>query len=783
MLNELSVIAAGMKAAGLEVPLVHADLKAVRKADRLWVRLDDRGAVAAVGVMTAEQAGRTWTLRDGQQNAFPAVSAAVQKKVGKKWVAVSPLRGPLDPKAVEIVRDGRAPAVDRRAALLTILQNADLDRSLVEGWPRGSYAAKVAARAKLLRSLADGPAASVPAAHDRFLKAVEEPASLFDRLLAAFRDDAGPTGTGELLDLTAAFVLDGTFDAYFDVPTGEFDPLAFDPRNLTAITEALHDAETTRGKVTCRLSGTSAVPVRRSFPQPNLPLIGQSFLHAKNSDAPTRTRYGSDGTAAFPVGRDLAAQLQGAALALTDASRQGRTWSAVSGDVGSDKDLLLAYIAGGEDTRLAELAADDDHPADDDPGIYDWGTAQANAVDATADDEELLTPADFTARAEQVVSALEGDEVQSEDRRLSLTILRSVDTGNSKVVHSELIPIERLREAAASWSAAARNPPPVRVRVWSKKRRAALPGRLWSVAPAALVRLSKMKYINDGEDRRDVVGGPLADALAAFWGPDTARRRAAERWLRLLVRRYASLLVRVGGAGGGLVDLPGSRSKRDEYVAAALKTTAALHVLLARLGRFVPPPSPFASAPPPPDAPEPRTYMTDPAFLLGRLLAAADDLHRGYCFDVRGGSVPPLLMGNALMSTAQVRPASAVASLLRRLRPYHGWAVRKKSDELRDDRPPATRRGKSETAGKPPTAAQKKEATRRAVVGRGMWWAFHLGPLAERLHTELTNERPSDEFKAELLLGYLAGPPRGDGEAKEVPDVPDAENADAGPSA
>ena len=780
MLNELTAIAGGMTSAGFDVPLVHVDLKAVKKADRLWVRLDDRGGVAEVAVMTAEGAGRTWTLRDGQQNSFPAVSAAVKR--GKK--AASPLRGPLDADAAKLAGDGRADRADRRTALVALLETADLDRDLLAGWPGASYVRRVAARAEALRSLAGGPAAAVPAAHDRFLKAAEDPAALFDRLLAAFRDDLGPAGPGELLDLAAALVLGGSFDAYFDVPASgangaAFPRLAFDPRNRTEISAALaasadgggggggdgDDGDGGGGGAACAVTG-EAVPLSEGkFPQPNLPTLGQTYLFAKNADTPAAARYGVAGTAAFPTGVETAARLQGAALELTEDARRGQTWSPVAGEVPKQWDLLLAFVAGRTDIRVAELVADAAGPADLDPADAQWETEPADpAADGSETTDAPLAEADFTARAARVVAMLGGEEAGTEEPRLSLTVIRQVDPANRKVIHHDLVPLGRLKEAAESWAAAARDAPPVRVRVWSKKRKRPLDGRLWPVAPAALVGLSKSQFIRGGEDRQDVVGGSFADALAAFWGPtgqtpsEGPRAKAARKWLRTLARRHGPLLVRVGGAGRGLADV------KPNYVADALKAAAALHVLLARLGRFVPPSDPHVPDSASDHAELPRTYMNDPAFLLGRLLAAADDLHRGYCFDVRGGSVPPLLMGNALMPMAQARPAGAVAALCRRLTPYHGWAVRKKSRELADGRrPPAEAAG-----GNSSPAAQKKERTRRSIVNSGIWWAFNLKPLALELAGQLSGIKPSDEFRAELLLGYLAGPP--DRAKRESPD-------------
>ena len=66
--------------------------------------------------------------------------------------------------------------------------------------------------------------------------------------------------------------------------------------------------------------------------------------------------------------------------------------------------------------------------------------------------------------------------------------------------------------------------------------------------------------------------------------------------------------------------------------------------------------------------------MKGPAFLVGRLLSLADQLHVQYCHGVRNGKVPPQLVGNALMATALETPTKAVAMLAQRVLPYQAWA-------------------------------------------------------------------------------------------------------------
>ncbi len=73
--------------------------------------------------------------------------------------------------------------------------------------------------------------------------------------------------------------------------------------------------------------------------------------------------------------------------------------------------------------------------------------------------------------------------------------------------------------------------------------------------------------------------------------------------------------------------------------------------------------------------------MNSVAYLVGRFLSLADDLHLKYCQHVRKGSIPPQLVGNALMPTALETPEKALSMLSQRILPYQAWAKTLHGDE------------------------------------------------------------------------------------------------------
>ena len=114
--------------------------------------------------------------------------------------------------------------------------------------------------------------------------------------------------------------------------------------------------------------------------------------------------------------------------------------------------------------------------------------------------------------------------------------------------------------------------------------------------------------------------------------------------------------------------------------------------------------------------------MQQASFLVGRMLALADLLHREYCRHVRDGNIPPQLIGNSLMRTAMEDPQKGLARLLERMTVYQGWA----------------------------NTAQEGE------LGLAKWTLGRFGQVAAHLARVDLPTRTTDAEKAQLLLGYLA---------------------------
>jgi hypothetical protein len=112
------------------------------------------------------------------------------------------------------------------------------------------------------------------------------------------------------------------------------------------------------------------------------------------------------------------------------------------------------------------------------------------------------------------------------------------------------------------------------------------------------------------------------------------------------------------------------------------------------------------------------------AYKLGRFLQMTDLLHKQYCEQVRQGSMPPQLIGNANFDAFSQSPAKGLALMQSRLKIYQGFA------QTRGD-------------------------------GLAKWALAQLGELSGEI-APLLPVKLSTEEKAQMLLGYLARTPSGD---------------------
>ena len=734
MLNELFALEQGLVAAGFEVAPRHPDLSSPGRTDALQLRLNVQGRPVEAAVLGRDRVAALWTLRSGKHNSFPYVQLkqpllSIPSENDWRKVHVETWK-PLTP-------EGRRQFLRRIAHDHPV--SAEATAALVSKGLHDSLRKRQGALAGL-----EEPHASVPAVIERVL-AIGSGAEFADALLALLLgvlDEADDTLLEAIRTVLAGRVVQGGVvgsPLLMDVENGQFERDVADSRHAAAISVALSGGAARGSQGTCLLTGTAATLHAGNFPQPTVPVLGQIYPFSKNGDIPAAFRYGCADVTALPISANLVQRLAGALDAITKPERKGQTWLGVPGETPSVRDLLIAYVDGAPDAPMAELFAADDteDTADDDGSAEETGHLNDDdrrAVVASA------ARARFQVRTGRVIQTVEGKvRPNFQDTPVSVLVLRKVDTGNAKAILHRALTVGRLHDAAAAWAHALDNLPhwlhmPVPPRGKGKTPRQRRPPAL---APLLLPRTTQALFTRGGSERakREPVGITAADALTLFLG-ETGSDRVAQAALRIVLARQGTLL---SGSAQALRRDAGSgelKAARAFDRGAALQAATLVGVLLAKTGR------------------KKDTYMTEPAFQLGQLLAAADAIHVGYCMDMRGGQVPPTLLGNSVLTLAQADPQRALATLCRRWKPYSAW-VRSRADYDEAKRLSASKNAQESAKGWAIRAAISQDYRMKDV-------AFELG------HSLPDTRDADDRYRAELLLGYVAGLPRkSDSEARE----------------
>lgn len=713
MLNELLVVEHGMRRAGIEMKLRHPDLRDAGDRPTAFVWLEKSGHVSRVRPVprTRRKEKPLWKISAGQKNSFPFVQpkALWHDETIRAWKE----------------RLGRKPTdAEKRRAILVIAPDAKMRDKKLGEWTGKAIAKALRARSNDLTDLRNTDASVLLETIDRFLKVIDSDNGealrrLIRNIAAGLVGCLQSTNDSDTLNTAIAILTQSGekggalfFDAH-----GTF-PLSLSEEAIQApICEALRRVDLKRARRIgqCSLTGEPGVLVSDSFSQPNLQFLGQSFLFARNKDIPSMTRYDRKSSDTIPVGLMTDIRLRAALEALTSKEREGKTWRRIPGEAPKQWDLLLAFVAEAIDVEVADMLAGDDFAEEE--------------TEATSSIASSI--AAFEKRTERLISAFQG-KVQADfpTTPIQLAVIRKVDQANRKVVYSGAPTVGVLYDAAKNWSAGERNVPPgLRLPVFSKGE--SKPTSPPHVAPLGVIHFTKQIFLRSGKrppgKKKEQAGVPAGEVLGLFLdsvepvhGP--ARQRV-QRVLRLTLRRRTGLLAGTSHALRRDFKVPKEFDRLE-----ALRTVTVLGLLLHKLGRVK------------------EVYMSDTAFKLGQLLTAADAVHAGYCADVRGGSLPPSLLGNQVFVMAQIAPTKALAVLCRRWKPYDGWAKKATREAQRIDAIIASKAGGDEQRG--------------WDIRKALRHAREMGPLAAQLAPALESCDVDDTFRAELLLGYIAGLPK-----------------------
>jgi len=414
------------------------------------------------------------------------------------------------------------------------------------------------------------------------------------------------------------------------------------------------------------------------LPSVRMPILGNVILRAMNSESPCQNRYGMVDAFSFPIGASVRQEMKGSLEWLSDETRKRKTWIDLTKKV-DNKTILFAYPTKKPETA-PELA-----------GLM--GGTEDNIVDPDG--------ATFSAIASRVTQTLRGIHAGASDNEVRIFVLaKRPGDARTKVIVSKRYTSEHTITSAEQWQAGCRNIPNIKIRQFEDRT------PVWKKClvpfPAEVVWCLNTAWRRQGTYPKRVHGFSINDALSLLLDEDNEARRLSQRAIDAIVRNCASLILAMEQENAS--DRVFKINKKYEKQALLLPSIFGL--LLYKNGI------------------EKGGFMNSPAYLVGRFLSLADNLHLKYCQHVRKGSIPPQLVGNALMPTALEMPEKALSMLSQRILPYQAWA-KTLSDSKQD-------------------------------IGLVKYFLKQIGEVSSQLKEAGLSSTCSDTDKAQMLLGYLA---------------------------
>ena len=483
----------------------------------------------------------------------------------------------------------------------------------------------------------------------------------------------------------------------------------------------------------CAISGAEEPLLKSKLPDWDSPLF-KTPPYSKFSAAPCNQRYGKFGLDGFDISSQLARSLVGALQGMTALGLEWKTWVKLhngkfkkqSGKKPMPlKDLMLAYPS----FDLEDLVTVD---------VFTHGRAE--------DTDEMADRAtQFVDCAERLCLALKerANVGTSETEYMRIMLVRAVSSGQIQLSYAFAPTIKDFISALEVWALSGNNLP-TNIRVPLPYQKSATDFR-WRTPrllfPEQVCQLLTQQWTRDGSERTYIQGPPIGMVLDLFLRKRGVWEESALRLLEMTLDRGEALLIGAGhvlhredrGASDPwklwksfIAKAQSGKDKRYPDYALA-QTISLIGSLLYAMNSTV------------------QDYMNESAYLVGKLLAMMDELHRCYCVVVRDGDIPNALIGNGLLGRAAESPALALEELAERSRIYIGWA-------------------------KSVGGADEKK---KIAVNSARKILRLAQPLAERLHMDqLLEKELSAVGKAHLFLGYLSPVLGGDGNGAATGDDP-----------
>lgn len=695
MLNEGHLLYKSLERCGIKLTKRHPDVKEPGKKDGLIVGLDEKSRIEMIEFRNSEDITKLWTIREGNHNSFPVLK--LQRPIWKvdKEDALRKNLGSLKKDETE-----------KRKLIFEEKRELNITETEINWWNRvQERVTKILPYFETEKTEYQ----ALPQLMNRFLgskledfindlltklKRIENdiPYSLLENILIGNKWDNKKQEY--VAEIPIILDVSNWEDFYIRVASPKFED--FVSQCLFKMQED-SSAKPIYCKGLSALSGIETILESDKFPNPKLPVIGNAYLFSVNHQTPCQTRYKKTSTDIIPIGRKEANAIQDSLNWITEKSREGKTWYAIPGLM-DKKDLLIVYI--------------DNKP--------DMNVNKAHMLGGVSKND--FSESNYEATAKVVIDTLKGKEIVKANDLIRIFVLRKADPGRTQLSLQRVYKISELVKADELWQEAAKNNPPFSLLFFRKEiERVTVKKQIksesisqffnnnelntiflspWCPFPADLVQITQKQWIRFGQDTSSVAGISLGDAYDLFFDLHNKQSHLTENALQITIQRIQPLLIGSGNADhkneiGGF---------NTEAKFTVLKAISILSIYLYKLGI------------------RKENYMKDTFFNIGRFLSLIDTLHYEYCKNVRNGSIPPQLLGNAHLQIALDNPVAALDILSRRINVYQAWT--------------------------------RKEKGEQAKLGR--WAVSELGKVSSLLAEKNLPTKTTSLERAQILLGYLA---------------------------
>lgn len=390
--------------------------------------------------------------------------------------------------------------------------------------------------------------------------------------------------------------------------------------NLQLFNAGINGETDTKLKPKLDAFGTDCTGEDEKLPEVKLPLLGAVKLRAMNSESPCQFRYGTIDAKSFLIGNYSRMQAKSALEWLGAPEREGDTWGRADG-----KEIVFSYPAS-IPQRPVKLAAL-------------FGASRAD------DSAER-----FESYASDVINCLYGLGTNLRNIELHVFSLRKMDKARTKIVFQRNYTAQRLEYAAKEWQQGCSNIPPIQVMAWGKEKGKSILATPEVPFPIQIADCLNRIWKMDGVTKCSVKTFPITVGIELLLD-ETSVSRLVPHMIATAVINARGLFLSLGNKLHSNQIISIENVNKNKIIMPSV-----LGLLLWKIGI------------------RKEQYMNEVPYLVGRLFKVADELHALYCKEVRKNSLPPQLLGNALMASALESPTQAIAQLAMRIIPYLAWA-------------------------------------------------------------------------------------------------------------